>query len=133
MPEYRWAVDEASGEFLYGGLDPYDVSPGLSAGQIRVVFDSQYGPPDARLHRYDAGAASKRRDATAAEIAVYDRRQEATRLDREHGDDPEPLLDAVIDHFSAMVSEHISTGTIRRQYWKQRVRDWARIIYRKGA
>lgn len=55
-PEYRAAVDTKTGQILYGQLvdpaDPnaYDVEPGLSKGQIRVVLDRA---PDTVTERID--------------------------------------------------------------------------------
>ena len=66
---HRWAVDQATGEFLYGGEDPYDCAPGLSPGQIRVVLDRQ---PKKRADRYDATAPTRIRAATTQEIAAHD-------------------------------------------------------------
>jgi hypothetical protein len=71
--EYRWAVDAASNQFLYGGgantmvPDDYDVEPGLSPGQFRVVLSR---PPRPRLERYSGDPLNPFRAATAAEITA---------------------------------------------------------------
>jgi len=67
--EHRYAVNQATGEFVYGGVAPYDCATGLSPGQIRVVLDRQ---PDKRLERYSGTPASPFRAATSQELADYD-------------------------------------------------------------
>ena len=76
MTEYRWAVDSLSGAFMYGGVEPYDVTPGLSPTQRRVVLPRA---PDPRTEKYgtpDVPFATK----TAAEISAYDNAQHTSRV-----------------------------------------------------
>ena len=67
--EHRYAVNQSTGEFVYGGVEPYDCVPGLSPGQIRVVLDRV---PDKRRERYSGTPASPFRVATTQEIIDYD-------------------------------------------------------------
>jgi hypothetical protein len=69
MAEQRWAVVQATGEWLYGGTNPYDCEPGLSPGQIRVVVQH---PPNPRLERYTGNPDAPFRNATPAEIVAWD-------------------------------------------------------------
>ena len=71
--EHRYAVNQASGEFVYGGPAPYDCVPGLSPNQIRVVLDR---PPDKRLERYSGNPTAPFRAATTQEIADDDAARE---------------------------------------------------------
>tara|TARA_Y100000310_G_C20096475_1_gene540724 strand:- start:36 stop:473 length:438 start_codon:yes stop_codon:yes gene_type:complete len=63
--EYRWAVDNVTDEFVYGGTEPYDVVPGLSPGQIRIVLSR---PPDVINERYSGDPEDPFRVATQQEI-----------------------------------------------------------------
>lgn len=76
------AVDDETGQYYYGwwsnseDANPYDVDPGLSPGQIRVVLNRE---PNKRLERHDATNTSDPespdyllRAATQEEIAAYD-------------------------------------------------------------
>jgi hypothetical protein len=67
--EFRMAVKAVTGEFLYGHASPYDVEPGLSPTQIRVVTDRW---PNPRLERYSGDPESPIREATSEELAAYD-------------------------------------------------------------
>jgi hypothetical protein len=63
--EFRWAVDNVTDEFVYGGAEPYDVVPGLSLGQIRIVLTR---PPDSINERYSGDPENPFRAATQQEI-----------------------------------------------------------------
>ena len=95
--EHRWAVTEATGEFVYGGVEPYDCVSGLSPGQVRVVLDA---PPNPRTQKWNGSAVVAK---TAQEITDYD----AAKADAEAVAqfDPHRLLNAVvwavIDTYSA--------------------------------
>ena len=65
---YIAAVTTATGEFVYGGLEPYDCVPGLSPTQSRVVCPRQ---PDFRTEKWDFGLQAIVAK-TAQEIAAYD-------------------------------------------------------------
>ena len=65
--EHRWAVDLATGTFLYGHAEPYDCDPGLSPGQIRVVLARE---PQCSEERYSGDPGAPFRTATPAEIAA---------------------------------------------------------------
>jgi predicted secreted protein len=62
--EYRWAVDTVTNEFVYGGAAPYDVVPGLSPDQIRLVLTR---PPDKINERYSGDPEDPFRAATQQE------------------------------------------------------------------
>lgn len=64
-----WAVDQATGTFLYGGTEPYDCDPGLSQGQIRVVLDRE---PDPRIEIYSGDIKNPFVRKTDEQIATYD-------------------------------------------------------------
>lgn len=70
--EYRAAVDSATGRILYGGwgdradATSYDVVPGLSPGQVRVVLDRD---PNLLTERVADVVAGTLRAATGPERA----------------------------------------------------------------
>lgn len=82
MPEFHWAVDRQTGQFVRGGIFPYDPRP-LLDGEIHVVTTDRN--PHQRLERYSGDPANPIRLATSEEIAAADvrelARQDATSLD----------------------------------------------------
>ena len=79
MADYIYAVNQATGEFVYGGHPaPYDVEPGLSPDQIRVVTNRAV---DKRTEKWGGSAIISK---SAAEITAYDdaiKEQRALRID----------------------------------------------------
>ena len=65
---YIAAVTTATGEFVYGGWEPYDCVPGLSPTQSRVVCPRA---PLPRTERWDFGVQAIVAK-TAQEITAYD-------------------------------------------------------------
>lgn len=63
MPANRWGID-SNGAFLYGGF--YEPAPG--PGQFVVTLPDE-AMPDVVHERYDANSPTKRRPATAQELA----------------------------------------------------------------
>lgn len=71
MATNRWVIHTASGEFKYGGFyEP--TGPDQAYSVVEIPDESM---PDLRTERYDATSATKRRPATAQEIADYDAAQ----------------------------------------------------------
>lgn len=111
MIEHRWAVEAATGAFLYGGAADttiarqYDVAAGLSPGQIRVVLSRA---PDTRRERYSGDPASPFRPATPAEIAAMDaarRVEQAQQIRRAHEEGPAAaLIWALLAHLAPAAS-----------------------------
>jgi|3_EtaG_2_1085321.scaffolds.fasta_scaffold192454_2 hypothetical protein len=66
--EHRWAVTTATGEFVYGHVEPTDVVPGLSPGQERVVLLRQ---PEPGVEKYSGNPADPFTPKTSAEKAAY--------------------------------------------------------------
>ena len=72
MATYIAAVDAVTGEYYYGGWrhddapKPYDVEPGLSPGQVRVVADRV---PDGRTEKWSGMTWIAK---SAQEIAAWD-------------------------------------------------------------
>ena len=95
--EYRWAVETATGEILYGHAAPYDCVPGLSPGQERVVT---LAPVDARAEKWDGASVVPK---SGAEIAAYDAAAQQTGalslIDA-------PVTAAVLGGVFALVAEH---------------------------
>lgn len=95
MMTFIAAVAVATHEFLYGAYSdptsaaPYDVEPGLSPGQMRVVLPRE---PNKRTERYTGDPADPIRWATTEEIDAYDAAQ------------PKPIdnRDLVLRRFTAL-------------------------------
>lgn len=71
------AVDDASQEFLYGGTDDgrYDVEPGLSPDQSRIVLPR---PPNLLTERYSGDPSDPIRAATESEQVAHIETRRAT-------------------------------------------------------
>ena len=85
MAEYRYAVDSTTKEFVYGGYPlPYDVVPGLSPGQVRVVSSRRVNQ---RMERWNDSMDPDdcTRPATQAEIDAYDAAQATQAAEAQAG------------------------------------------------
>lgn len=77
--EIRCAAVKATGEILYCGQAPYDVEPGLSPGQIRIVLST---PPDVRMHKWTGTRTALR---TPSELEAYDAAKAVATLNASTG------------------------------------------------
>lgn len=69
----KWTYDLATGQFLCGG--PFDPPCDLATQGVER-YDAN---PDPRTERWDGTAPTKKRAATAQEVAAYDAAQADTR------------------------------------------------------
>jgi len=70
MAQHRWAVDAITDEFLYGGVEPYDCTPGLSDGQIRVVTTRAPQPATEKYSRDPTNPIAPKTDVEIASSAL---------------------------------------------------------------
>ena len=96
------AVDDATGEWVYGGTDDgrYDVVPGLSPGQSRIVCPRQ---PVQRVEKYSGDPEDVFQPKTPAEIDAYDAAITSAHVIAEVD---APVTAAVLGGVVALVAEH---------------------------
>lgn len=97
--EFRYAVDRQTGQFVYGGPEPYDCADGLSPGQIRVVTDRHV---DVVGERWNA-VMKQIRPATAQEQTDAVSVQQAAKTERVfQGTDLGPIVKQLVADVAAL-------------------------------
>ena len=77
--EHRWAVTTATGEFLYGHVEPGDVpQETLKLPEERVVLQRR---PNPRTERYSGDPSDPIQAKTQAEISAWDAARKDGRVD----------------------------------------------------
>jgi len=130
--EHRWAVDLATGTFLYGHAEPYDCDPGLSPGQRRVVLDRA---PDPHTEYYSGDpahpfATRSPEQMLAREDAV---RFGTERLQREAWAPDAAttfLLEALLARLPQILDELAGTGKVGANQWARLIGSDTRTLHR---
>jgi hypothetical protein len=122
--EFRYAVNQATGEFLYGDPEPYDVT-NLPQGKIRVVLDR---PVDFEREKWN-GTTVVLKSRVEIESGFIKRRDQNT--DELYDEIVADAMRALLDHFQVL-HDAAHAGTLKttlntiERHIRNRVRQFRR-------